>query len=129
MITYTITGSPITKKNSQQILRNRSTGRPFIVPSSAYRRWEAMAVGHLAPKPKGGPIECPVCVCCRFYMPTRRVVDLPNLQEAALDMLVKGGVLKDDNSRIVTTMDGSRVLYDKENPRTEIEITNLEATQ
>jgi hypothetical protein len=33
--------------------------------------------------------------------------------------------LADDNSNIVVSMDGSRVLYSKENPRTEIEIELL----
>ena len=30
--------------------------------------------------------------------------------------------MKDDNNRIVVSTDGSRVLYDKHNPRTEVEI-------
>ena len=41
-------------------------------------------------------------------------------------MLVKYGVLKDDNSEIITSHDGSRVLYDKDNPRTEVTIRFLE---
>ena len=49
-------------------------------------------------------------------------MDLVNLQEATLDVLVKYGVILDDNSNIVASMDGSRVLYDKNNPRTEIDI-------
>jgi Holliday junction resolvase RusA-like endonuclease len=48
-----------------------------------------------------------------------------NLQESTLDVLVKYGILADDNSNIVASMDGSRVLYSKENPRTEIEIELL----
>lgn len=62
-------------------------------------------------------------------MPTRRRVDLVNLQEALCDILVKYGVLKDDNRNIVATMDGSMVLYDKENPRTEVEIKKIENYQ
>lgn len=60
-----------------------------------------------------------------FYMPTRRIVDLTNLEEAIDDILVKYGVLKDDNSRILVSHDGSRVLYDKNNPRTEVTIRFL----
>ena len=56
-------------------------------------------------------------------MPTRRRVDLLNLLEASLDILVDAGILEDDNSSIVVSHDGSRVLYDKENPRAEITIT------
>lgn len=34
---YTIPLPPITKKNSQQILVNGKTGRPFIMPSQKYK--------------------------------------------------------------------------------------------
>ena len=58
-------------------------------------------------------------------MQTRRRVDLLNLLEATLDILVDARILEDDNSNIVGGHDGSRVLYDKENPRTEIFIYPL----
>ena len=72
--------------------------------------------------PKGKTINTPVNVQAVFYMDSRRRVDLPNLQNALLDALVNAGLLADDNSNIVVSMDGSRVLYDKENPRTEVTI-------
>ena len=75
------------------------------------------------------PIEEPVEVKCLFYMPTRRRVDLTNLLESIDDVLVRAGVLKDDHSGIIVSHDGSRVLYDKDNPRTEVfisEMTNRE---
>jgi Holliday junction resolvase RusA-like endonuclease len=59
-------------------------------------------------------------------MSTRRKVDLSNLLNSTLDILVHYGVLIDDNRNIVYSVDGSRVFYDKENPRTEIEITRIE---
>ena len=62
-------------------------------------------------------------------MPTRRRVDLNNLLEAATDLLVSAGVLKDDHCGIVVSHDGSRVLYDKDNPRTEITITRVPGVQ
>ena len=55
-------------------------------------------------------------------MPTKRRVDLLNLLEATMDILVHAGILADDNSSIVVGHDGSRVLYDKGNPRAEIYI-------
>ena len=58
-------------------------------------------------------------------MPTKRRVDLTNLMEATHDILVHCGVLADDNSKIIVSVDGSRVEYDKNNPRTEIEITEV----
>lgn len=121
-IRYTIPLPPISKKNSQQILKNPKTGRPFIMPSKKYKQYEAAAAAFLLPRPES-PIDREVNVKCLFYMPTRRVVDLVNLLEAADDVLVYAGVLEDDNSRIIVGHDGSRVLYDKERPRTEIVIT------
>lgn len=59
-------------------------------------------------------------------MPTRHRVDLTNLLNATNDILVDCGVLKDDNSRIIVSHDGSRVKYDKENPRAEIFIERVE---
>lgn len=58
-------------------------------------------------------------------MPTHRRVDLVNLLQATCDILVRYGILIDDNSNYVVGFDGSRVLYDKENSRTEIEITEI----
>jgi hypothetical protein len=43
--------------------------------------------------------------------------------------LVKYGVLEDDNYSIVASMDGSRAYYDKENPRTVIEIERLKENE
>ena len=53
-------------------------------------------------------------------------MDLTNLLEAADDVLVKYGVLADDNSNIIVSHDGSRVMYDPKFPRTEIIIKTLE---
>lgn len=118
---YTIPIDPKTKKNSQQIVN--INGRPIIIPSSAYKKYEKQAVSFIsAPET---PIDYPVQVECHFFMATRRRVDLNNLLECATDVLVKAGVLADDNSNIVVSHDGSRVHYDKENPRTEIKITGV----
>ena len=40
-------------------------------------------------------------------------------------MLVKAGVLEDDNRNIIAAHDGSRVYWDKEHPRIEIWIEDL----
>jgi Holliday junction resolvase RusA-like endonuclease len=98
----------------------------MIIPSQAYKDYEKECFLHI---PKIDTIDYPINLKCVFYMPTRRRVDLVNLQEALCDILVKYGVLKDDNRNIVATMDGSMVLYDKENPRTEVEIKKIENYQ
>lgn len=119
MIKITIPLAPISKKNSQRILINNRTRKPFIMPSAAYKDYEREAALYL---PRGVFINAPVNVKCLFYMPTRRKCDLTNLLEAIDDILVKAGVLVDDNFTVVESHDGSRVLYDKERPRTEIYI-------
>ena len=124
-IKYTIKLPPITKKNSQQILTNSKTGRPFIGPSKQYKKYEKEAAWFLTPRPPR-PIECSLNVKCLFYLPTRRKTDLTNLLEAVDDILVRTGIIADDHYDIVTSHDGSRCYWDKENPRTEIIITRIE---
>lgn len=127
-IKYTIKLPPITKKNSQQILMNRKTGRPFISPSKQYKQYEKEAAWFLKPCPPR-PIECSLNIKCLFYLPTRRKTDLTNLLEAVDDLLVHAGIIADDHYGIVTSHDGSRCYWDKENPRTEIIITKIEVPE
>lgn len=112
---------PVTKKNSQRIIIVR--GRPMIIPSKLYKDYEKDCSAYL--KPLETPIDYPINLKCLFFMSTKRKIDLCNLQEAICDILVHYGILADDNRNIVAAQDGSRVYYDKENPRTEIEITPL----
>lgn len=124
-LSYTIPLPPVTKKNHLQIRINRQTGKRFVAQSDAYRDYAQKAVWYLRPRPTE-PIREPVEVCCRFYMPTLRRVDLTNLLEAADDILVDAGVLADDHSGILVSHDGSRVLLDRQRPRTEIRIRRLD---
>lgn len=117
---FVIRLNPITKKNSQQILVNKATGRPFISQSAKYRQYEK-ACAMFMPKLKE-PINEPVNVKCVFYRDSRRRVDLSNLISACNDILVRYGILADDNRNVIYAQDGSRVFYSKEHPRTEITI-------
>lgn len=123
-IKYTIKLAPVSKKNSQQILNNPKTGRPFIMPSKKYKEYERDAVWFLKPMPPR-PIECRVNIKCLFYLPTRRRTDLTNLLEAVDDLLVHAGIIADDHYGIVEAHDGSRCFVDRDNPRTEITITRI----
>lgn len=123
LMQFTIPGRPVTKKNSQRILRTAS-GRPFIAPSKAFMDYQA-AAGWYIPS-KGKKIDTPVNLQCVYYMPTRHRVDLCNLLEATCDILVHHGLLTDDHSGIVVSHDGSRVRYDKDKPRVEVTITEKE---
>lgn len=122
----TLKGAPRTKKNHQQILKNRS-GRPFVAPSKEFLVYQEQCLWQIrAPR---RAISEAVNVKAVYYMPDHRRVDLTNLLEATDDILVKAGVLGDDCSTIVAAHDGSRVLLDRKNPRVEIEITKLQPVE
>ena len=123
---FSIPLPPISKKNSQQIMINSTTGRPFIMPSKQFKDYEESALWFIPKYYK--PIDYPVNVKCLFYMPTRRKCDLTNMLEAIDDIMVKAGVLADDNFTIIQSHDGSRICYDKEHPRTDVCITAAEST-
>lgn len=122
-IRLTIKLPPITKKNSQRIITDRASGKPRVIPSKRYREYETAAGWFL--KPLG--IDYPINIKALYYMPSRRRVDITNLESALCDVLVRHGVIKDDNCTIVVSTDGSRVRYDKDDPRTEIYITKAES--
>lgn len=131
-IKYTIKGDPRTKKNSQMIAGSgkrcpvcKKPEKQWIRQSKAHSTYAETALWQLRPAPPR-PIECPVHLKYLFFMKTRRVVDGLNLQAAIDDLLVEAGILKDDNSRIVVSHDGSRVFYDPHNPRVEITITKAD---
>ena len=60
-----------------------------------------------------------------FYVSKKLKYDLTNLLEAVDDAAVKSGFIADDNRDIIAGHDGSRVFYDKYNPRIEITITEM----
>ena len=120
----TIYGQPITKKNSQRIVTNPKTKRPMILPSEQYKKFEAAAAKHIGPPIT--PIDRPVNVRCLYFMENNRACDLTNLMEATHDILVKYKVLADDNNRVIFSVDGSRVDYDKLTPRTEVFIEEVD---
>lgn len=129
-VRFVISLAPITKKNSQQIIylgpkcpRCGRGSKVCPLPSAKYRQYEREAYKYMPPDTD--TIDYPVNIQAIYYMPTRRRVDLMNLHEALHDVLVKYQVIADDNSNIVASTDGSRVRYDKNNPRTEIEITEV----
>ena len=115
--------NPKTKKNSQQIITNHKTGRAMIIQSSEYKQYEHDVGFFLKKIPQ--PIDKPVNVKCIFYRKNAIRCDQSNLIAAIDDILVKYGILADDNFKVIAGHDGSRVYIDKENPRTEIEITEI----
>lgn len=110
-------GRPITKKNSSRIVKCGNYHK--LLPSKAYEKYEKECLLQITGKYKL-KLDDKYNLKCLYYMPTRHRVDLVNLLEATCDILVAGHVIADDNSKIIVSHDGSRVLYDKVNPRAEI---------
>lgn len=111
---------PRTKKNNSRIIYVKK--RPILLPSEKYVQFEKECEPYLQPL----NIDYPVNVTAVYYRPDRRRVDLCNLHEALCDVLVKYKVVTDDNSNIIATMDGSKVIYCKEKPGIELIITKKE---
>lgn len=127
-LTFTLYGDPRTKKNSQRPITAQSRkGKKYtmILPSAAYGDYEADCLRQITGNYRRH-IDTPVNVEARYFMATRRQIDLTNLNEAIHDILVKARVLMDDNRNIIASTDGSRVFWDKTNPRVEITITDAE---
>lgn len=133
MLKYVVLGDPRTKKNSQTIA---GKGRKCPVCGKFEKQWvrqgknydsyASLAAKQIRPRPRK-PIDYPINIRYLFYMQTRRRVDALNLEAALDDILIDVGVIADDSARIVAGHDGTRVLYDKDNPRTEIYITRMPA--
>jgi Holliday junction resolvase RusA-like endonuclease len=118
---FTIPLNPTTKKNSQQMIN--VGGRIIPVPSKQYKQYHKDCKWYIPKVDK--PINERVNVKATYYRQTRHKVDLNNLHSALHDILKDYKVVEDDNSDIIAGTDGSRVRYDKDNPRTEVTITEL----
>jgi len=122
MIKITIPLDPRTKKNGMQRTKNG------IIQSKSYLQYEKDCKWFV--KRLKHPIDYRVNVKAIYYMKIdylngKAKIDVPNLNGSLHDILVKYGVLAEDNCRVVYTTDGSHVDHDKLRPRTEIEITEV----
>lgn len=128
-IEFTIPVHPVSKKNSQQIITLKTKygkSRNIIIPSKKYKEFEAECMPFLFQvKSQAGVVNHPVNMAVSFYVSKKLKYDLTNLLEAIDDAAVKSGFLADDNRDIIAGHDGSRVFYDKLNPRIEITITEM----
>lgn len=114
--------NPVTKKNHSNVVMIK--GRPIVLPSKPYQEFEKKCKQYMPILEK--PIDFPINLECHYYMETRRKCDITNLLQATCDILVKYKVLEDDNYSIVSSVNGTKAEYCKENPRTEIIITKKE---
>lgn len=123
MIKITIPLLCRSKKNSQEMIFNPRTKKPMLVQSKLYYRFERDCGYFL--KRYAEHIDYPVNLKCTFYVPDKRRRDLTNLENAIADIMIKYGVIEDDNYNIVAGWDGSRVIFEKGREETIIEIREL----
>ena len=95
--------------------------KQFVRQGAAHSKYAFDSAQFLNPRPKE-PIEGEIHIVYILYMQTKRRVDDLNLYASLDDILVHEKILKDDCIKYIRCRDGSRVLYDKENPRAEIYI-------
>lgn len=129
MLKIIIPGNPITKKNHGRIVQKKTkSGKtlPIMLPSEVYSKYETYCKQFMPIMEEPVPyFNEPINLRVLYYMETRRKCDITNLLQATCDILVKYKIIEDDNYSIVASVDGTRVFYDKENPRCEIYIEPL----
>lgn len=121
MLEIKILANPRSKKNSQEIVFNRKTGRRMVIQNKRYTEYEKECKKYMPSLDK--PINYPINLKCKFYVCDARKRDIANYIEAIQDIMVKYKILEDDNYNIVSSLDGCSMEIDRENPRCEIYIT------
>lgn len=126
VINITLHGRIPSKKNEHRIARNRKTGARFIRTSSRHDEWHRDAMRELlhqkTPKSRLAKFDLSVW----FYAPDRGRADATNKLESVNDLLVDYGVIKDDSWWNIKKLYVDEVQLDRENPRVEIEIVEVE---
>lgn len=113
-----IPGNPAIKKNSN------TTAKGMRLPNKNYAPYEELNVEYL--KEYYSELyydkSTPITLKFFFYKDTKRKTDISNLYEAPQDVMVKAGILEDDESEIVVShhTDSRVIKTEKEFPRTEI---------
>lgn len=130
---FTITGNPVSSKNSRPVFVNSATGKRFVGKSTRLTEHTESALwelkGQIGKIKKDHrklnsdnpfPLSGDLTVCFRFYVPDKRKRDLVNLIQLPQDLLQEAGIIEDDSQ--IKSLDGSTILLDRKNPRTEIYI-------
>lgn len=116
---YTILGEVIPKKNSRI---NTRSGRSF--PNPKYTEWEHSAILQVKKQNREySPInKYPIEIHIELYYGSARQKDIDNSVSSVTDMLVKSGILTDDNYKFINKIIVEFKGIDKNNPRVEIEL-------
>ena len=112
----TITGETPSKKNSRNLFVKN--GRMMNLPSKRYAEWEKDALLQLQSQFKGCA-EGKVTIAYTFYVGTLRRKDVDNMIASVNDVLVKAGLIIDDDWQHLAIGAGDAEL-DRDNPRAEL---------
>lgn len=108
------------KKNNQAIFKK---GRKrFISASNEYQIWEKSTIFEMRARKliPSQPYEKVAKIVYRFFPENKRRFDHTNKIESINDMLVKAGVLEDDEWKVIRKFTSETIEIDKENPRVEV---------
>lgn len=123
-------GQTPSKKSSQRILVNKRTNRPFIMMNEKAKAWEDEAVRLLKEALKNRGIKQWLAhhsnerlfVWMSFTRQSKRRWDYINLAQSVLDVLVKAGIIKDDDFQHVIPEFDPFVRYSKDRPEVLIKL-------
>jgi Holliday junction resolvase RusA-like endonuclease len=117
--TFTFFGHIPSKKNSKRLISGRV---PRLISSAAYLEWEKRELLTLRDAPKLYP---PYSLDVSVFPGSMRSFDLSNQLESLNDLLVKAGVLEDDNWLALQAFSVELGELDIENPHTIYRITSI----
>ena len=118
-------GNIPSKKNSKRIVYNRKTHKPMVISTKKYYEWERFNILKVKQiSAETGTLEAtPVYVYITLYRKDKRRFDWNNISQAITDILVKGGLLKDDSAYYCKPV-FQEFYIDRINPRAEIIVTD-----
>ena len=119
LVRITLKGRIPSKKNSK--LRTWKK----LISSKDYQSRENEQLKSLENQVKPLGLNKPLYVNYAFYFPDNRKTDLSNKIESINDLLVKYGLIEDDNRKIIKGIHATEIGVDKENPRVEIELLDF----
>ena len=126
-IILNIRGRIPSKKNSKFVVTTKS-GYSMPVSSGEFKKWERDAIRTIALQRIIERINEPIVQCAvriEVTFPDMRQRDLSNVAEGIMDVLVKTGVLVDDNWRVVNRLELVAMGSDKDNAGAKISLQVL----
>ena len=127
IVTFYLEGRIPSKKNNNQIFRNKRTGRPFITSQESYKTWHAAQSLQLNLQKSKYKLPIKKCekITVKLFYGDLRKADNTNKAESVHDLIVDNGILEDDNW-FVTGITEQIPEYRKGKPGCEIIIRAIE---